>query len=260
MSNALVLENLRAKIVGNDTEILKGVNLTIRKGEIHALMGPNGAGKSTLGATLMGHNAYAVTSGSINWEDNDLTSLTTDERAKAGLFLAMQYPIELPGVTMYNFLRAAYNALHPVKEGEKQIGAVMFHKKILDLLDFLELDSSFSQRYLNDGFSGGEKKRCEVLQMILLQPRMVIMDETDSGLDIDALKIVAKGVNKLRGDNFGALIITHYQRLLDYIKPDFVHVLMDGRIVRSGGPELALELEARGYDWLRAEVAAEAVA
>ncbi len=253
MSNSLTINNLHAKIAGTETEILKGVNLTIRQGEIHALMGPNGAGKSTLSTTIMGHPTYEITSGSLDWLGQDLTAMTTDERARAGIFLAFQYPIELAGVTMFNFLRASYNALHPVAEGEKQVGAVMFHKRILDGLSFLELDSSFSQRYLNDGFSGGEKKRCEMLQMLMLKPKLAIMDETDSGLDIDALKIVAKGVNQLRGPDFGALVITHYQRLLDYIKPDFVHVLMDGRIVRSGGPELAMELEERGYDWLRAE-------
>ncbi len=253
MTNVLQIENLHAKIAGTDTGILKGVNLTVKQGEIHALMGPNGAGKSTLSSTIMGHSTYEITSGKITWQGNDLTAMTTDERARAGLFLAFQYPIELPGVTMFNFLRASYSALHPVPEGGKPMGAVMFHKKIIDGLNFLELDSSFSQRYLNDGFSGGEKKRCEMLQMNILQPKMAIMDETDSGLDIDALKIVAKGVNLLRSPDFGALVITHYQRLLDYIKPDFVHVLMDGRIVRTGGPELAQELEKRGYDWLRVE-------
>ncbi|MDK9698536.1 MAG: Fe-S cluster assembly ATPase SufC [bacterium] len=253
MNRELQLQGLRVKIANTETEILKGVDLTIRQGEIHAMMGPNGAGKSTLGATLLGHPNYEITAGSIHWQGTDVAEMSTDERARAGLFLAFQYPVELPGVSMFNFLRTSYNAMHPPAEGQKPLGAVMFHKKILDGLDYLEMDQAFSQRYLNDGFSGGEKKRCEVLQMMMLKPKMAILDETDSGLDIDALKIVAKGVNSLRSEEFGALVITHYQRLLDYIKPDYVHVLMQGRIVRSGGPELAFELEERGYDWLREE-------
>lgn len=254
MAKELHLNNLRVRIAGTDTEILKGLSLRVKQGEIHALMGPNGAGKSTLGATIMGHPNYELTDGSIFWDGKNLSDLKTDERARAGIFLAFQYPIELPGVTLYNFMRASYNSMYPPAEGQKPIGAVMFHKMLMDALNELEIDSSFTQRYLNDGYSGGEKKRCEVMQMQILKPQMAILDETDSGLDIDALKVVANGVNKLRGNTFGALVITHYQRLLDYLKPDFVHVLMNGRIVRSGGPELAHELEKRGYDWLREEV------
>lgn len=254
MAKELRIEDLHVRIAGTDTEILKGFTLQVKQGEIHALMGPNGAGKSTLGLTIMGHPNYEVTQGRLEWDGKNLLEMKTDERARAGLFLAFQYPVELPGVTLYNFLRSSYNAIHPPAEGEKPIGAVMFHKMVIDALQMLEMDASFTQRYLNDGFSGGEKKRCEVVQMQILKPQMAILDETDSGLDIDALKIVANGVNRLRGENFGALVITHYQRLLDYLQPDFVHVLINGRIALSGGRELALELEKRGYDWVREEV------
>lgn len=259
MSNELVVKNLQATIA--DKQILKGVNLTIRPGTIHAIMGPNGSGKSTLAYTLMGHPSYEVTGGEVWYRDQNILELEADERARLGLFLAFQYPVSIPGVTVANFLRSAINALR-AEEGrdpkETAIPMQQFRKDIRQNMNELGIDEAFARRYLNEGFSGGEKKRVEILQMAMLKPHMAIMDETDSGLDIDALKVVSQGVNTLAGQNpdMGVLVITHYQRLLNYIKPDVVSVMMDGRIVREGGPELALELEEKGYDWIREEVGA----
>ncbi len=257
MSNDLVIKDLRARI--DDKEILKGVNLTVRGGTIHAIMGPNGSGKSTLANIIAGHPGYEVTGGEIWYRDQNILELEPDERSKLGLFLAFQYPVAVPGVTVANFLRAAINA-HRAEEGkdpkETAIPVAEFRKQLREGMKILEMDESFARRYLNEGFSGGEKKRLEILQMTMLKPSMAVMDETDSGLDIDALRIVADGVNRLAGPHMAALVITHYQRLLNYIKPQFVSVMMDGRIVRDGGPELALELEEKGYDWLREELAA----
>lgn len=248
----LEIKDLRVSIEGN--EILKGVTLTVRGGEVHAIMGPNGSGKSTLANTLMGHPRYVIDDGEVLMDGEDILEMEPDERARKGLFLAFQYPVEIPGVTVANFLRAAYNAVHG---DTKPLSVLEFHQLLKQRMAELEMDEEFAGRYLNEGFSGGEKKRHEILQMALLQPRIAIMDETDSGLDIDALKIVAEGVNRerrQRGDQLGVLVITHYQRILDYLKPDYVHIMMDGRIVRSGGPELARELEEKGYDWLRSEI------
>lgn len=259
MSNELVVKNLQATIA--DKQILKGVNLTIRPGTIHAIMGPNGSGKSTLAYTLMGHPSYEVTGGEVWYRDQNILELEADERARLGLFLAFQYPVSIPGVTVANFLRSAINALR-AEEGrdpkETAIPMQQFRKDIRQNMNELGIDEAFARRYLNEGFSGGEKKRVEILQMAMLKPHMAIMDETDSGLDIDALKVVSQGVNTLADQNpdMGVLVITHYQRLLNYIKPDVVSVMMDGRIVREGGPELALELEEKGYDWIREEVGA----
>jgi Fe-S cluster assembly ATP-binding protein len=243
----LEIRNLHVAI--DEREILQGLDLAVRGGEVHALMGPNGTGKSTLAATLMGHPRYTVTAGDVLINGESILELAPDERARAGLFLAMQYPAEVPGVSNANFLRTALNARRgtpmPVLE---------FHRKLQEKMRLLNIDPSFAERYLNEGFSGGEKKRNEILQLAVLEPAIAVLDEIDSGLDIDAVKIVAESVNALLGPEMGVLIITHYQRILNYIRPDFVHVLMGGRIVRSGGPELALELEERGYDWLRAEV------
>lgn len=236
----------------NDREILKGVNLTVRQGEVHALMGPNGTGKSTLAYTLMGHPNYEVTKGEVWFKDRNILELEPDERSHLGIFLAFQYPVAIPGVSVANFLRAALNARR--KNGDpddKGIPIPEFRKHIKQVMDMLKMDHSFAGRYLNDGFSGGEKKRAEVLQMAMLKPEIAIMDETDSGLDIDALRIVSEGVNALRGPDLGVLVITHYQRILNYIKPEFVHIMMDGRIVESGGADLALQLEEHGYDWLK---------
>jgi Fe-S cluster assembly ATP-binding protein len=259
MSNDLVIKDLQARI--DDKEILRGVNLTVRGGTIHAIMGPNGSGKSTLANIIAGHPGYEVTGGEIWYQDQNILELDADERSKLGLFLAFQYPVAVPGVTVANFLRAAINA-HRAEEGKdpKQtaIPVAEFRKQLREGMKVLEMDEGFARRYLNEGFSGGEKKRLEILQMTMLKPSMAIMDETDSGLDIDALRIVAEGVNRLAGPAMGALVITHYQRLLNYIKPQFVSVMMDGRIVRDGGPELALELEEKGYDWLREELAGAA--
>ncbi len=259
MSNDLIVKDLRASI--GDKEILRGVNLTVRGGTIHAIMGPNGSGKSTLANIIAGHPAYEVTGGEIWYKDQNILELEPDERSKLGLFLAFQYPVAVPGVTVANFLRAAINA-HRAEEGKDPkataIPVAEFRKQLREGMKLLEMDESFARRYLNEGFSGGEKKRLEILQMTMLKPSMAVMDETDSGLDIDALRIVADGVNRLAGPNMGALVITHYQRLLNYIKPNFVSVMMDGRIVREGGPELALELEEKGYDWLREELAGAA--
>jgi Fe-S cluster assembly ATP-binding protein len=236
----------------NDREILKGVNLLVRQGEVHALMGPNGTGKSTLAYTLMGHPNYEVTKGEVWFKGRNILELEADERAHLGLFLAFQYPIAIPGVSVANFLRAALNAKRKYVDPEdKGIPIPEFRKQLKQVMDILKMDHSFAGRYLNDGFSGGEKKRAEVLQMAMLKPEIAIMDETDSGLDIDALRIVSEGVNTLRGPELGVLVITHYQRILNYIKPDHVHIMMDGRIVESGGADLALQLEEHGYDWLK---------
>ena len=258
MNSDLVIKDLRVNV--EDKEILKGVNLTIKAGTIHAIMGPNGSGKSTLAYTLMGHPGYTVTGGEVWYQGQNVLELEADERSKLGLFLAFQYPVAIPGVTVANFLRAAINA-HRAEEGKDpkttSIPVAQFRKELREKMATLEVDESFVRRYLNEGFSGGEKKRIEILQMAMLKPTMAIMDETDSGLDIDALKIVSQGVNTLYGEQpeMGVLVITHYQRLLNYIKPQFVSVLMDGRVVREGGPDLALELEEKGYDWIREEVA-----
>jgi len=244
---SLIVEDLRVSI--DEKPILKGVNLEVKPGEIHAIMGPNGAGKTTLGFSLMGHPRYQVTGGSVKFGDEDLLSMDVSERARAGLFLAFQYPFEVSGVTVSNFLRQAVSAVR----GE-EVSVWDFQEQLAEKMQLLEMDESFASRYLNEGFSGGEKKRNEMLQMTLLNPKIAILDETDSGLDIDALKVVAKAVNSLRGPDFSAIIITHYHRILDHIKPDIVHVMMDGRIVKTGGPELALEIEKKGYDWIKAEV------
>ncbi|WP_448337014.1 Fe-S cluster assembly ATPase SufC [Chloroflexus aurantiacus] len=255
MSNDLIIKDLYARI--GDKEILRGVNLTVRQGTVHAIMGPNGSGKSTLSYIIAGHPSYEVTGGEIWYKGHNLLELEPDERSRLGVFLAFQYPVAVPGVTVANFLRSAINA-HRAEEGKDPkataIPAAEFRKLLREGLNLLDMDESFARRYLNDGFSGGEKKRLEILQMMLLKPTMAVLDETDSGLDIDALRIVANGVNRLAGPHMGVLVITHYQRLLNYIKPDVVSVMMDGRIVREGGPELALELEEKGYDWLREEL------
>ena len=243
---SLTIENLHATVGG--TPILKGLNLEIPAGEVHAIMGPNGSGKSTLSKIIAGHEDYVVTDGKVLLDGVDIAELEVDERSRAGIFLAFQYPAEVPGVSNANFLRAALQARMP--DGE-EIDAVAFYKSMYAKMDGLEMDRKFTKRAVNEGFSGGEKKRNEILQMMMLDPRYALLDETDSGLDIDALKVVAKGVNSMRSPQRGFLVITHYQRLLDYIKPDVVHVMSDGQIVKSGGPELALELEANGYDFLK---------
>jgi len=246
----LVINNLKVSI--EDKEILKGVNLTIKQSEVHAIMGPNGTGKSTLAYTLMGHPSYIVTDGHVTFKNKDLLAMPTDERSRSGLFLAFQYPVSIPGVTMANFLRTAVNARRKAENSEdKGISIPEFRKLLLEKMKLLKVDPAFAGRYLNEGFSGGEKKRAEVLQMAVLQPEIAILDETDSGLDIDALKIVSEGVNILKAQNVGVLLITHYQRMLNYIKPDFVHIMLGGTIVESGGPELALHLEEHGYEWVR---------
>ncbi len=249
----LVIRNLRVGI--GDKEILKGVNLTLPQGEIHAIMGPNGTGKSTLAYTLMGHPAYEVLEGEVLYKGENILELSPDERSQKGIFLAFQYPVAIPGVTVANFLRTAVNARRRAENPEdKGIAIPEFRKLLKSKMDMLKVDSAFAGRYLNDGFSGGEKKRAEILQMAVLQPEIAILDETDSGLDIDALRIVSEGVNALRSPELGVLVITHYQRILNYIKPDVVHVMMDGRIVETGGPDLALHLEEHGYDWVREKV------
>lgn len=248
----LVIEGLRASI--DNKEILKGVDLTVRGGEVHAVMGPNGTGKSTLAAVIMGHPRYQVTAGSITLNGENVLEMEVDERARAGLFLAMQYPAEIPGITNADFLRSAINA----RRGEgNEISLIKFVRQMEARMKELNIDPEFMHRYLNEGFSGGEKKRNEILQLMMLEPAIAILDEIDSGLDIDALKVVAAGVNSMRAPERGFLIITHYQRLLNYIKPDFVHVMMQGRIVKSGGPELAERLEAEGYDWIKEELGIE---
>ncbi|MGB0143381.1 MAG: Fe-S cluster assembly ATPase SufC [Akkermansiaceae bacterium] len=243
---SLIIENLHASVEG--TPILKGLNLEIPAGEVHAIMGPNGSGKSTLSKVIAGHEDYEVTDGRVLLDGVDIADLEVDERSRAGIFLAFQYPAEVPGVSNANFLRAALQARMP--EGE-EIDAVAFYKQMYTKMDELEMDRKFTSRAVNEGFSGGEKKRNEILQMMMLDPRYCLLDETDSGLDIDALKVVAKGVNSMRSVNRGFLVITHYQRLLDYIKPDYVHVMADGQIVKSGDADLALELEESGYDFLK---------
>ncbi len=247
----LEITSLQARVEGK--AILKGIDLTVRPGEVHAIMGPNGSGKSTLAGVLAGREEYEVTGGAVRYLAQDLLELAPEERARAGLLLAFQYPVEIPGVSNVYFLKAALNALRKHR-GEGELDAVEFLALVRGQLKTVQMDESFLRRSVNEGFSGGEKKRNEILQMALLEPRLAILDETDSGLDIDALKIVADGVNGLRSPERSFLVITHYQRLLDYIVPDFVHVLMNGRIVRSGGRELALELEEKGYGWLEAEV------
>ncbi|MCP8617735.1 Fe-S cluster assembly ATPase SufC [Salirhabdus salicampi] len=246
------IKDLHVEIEGK--EILKGVNLTVTGGEFHAVMGPNGTGKSTLASAIMGHPKYEITQGSVTIDGKDVLEMEVDERAQAGLFLAMQYPSEIPGITNSDFLRSSINALRG--EGN-EIPLMQFIKEMDSAMDYLEIDKNMAQRYLNEGFSGGEKKRNEILQLMLLKPAIAILDEIDSGLDIDALKVVSKGINKLRSEDFGCLMITHYQRLLDYITPDKVHVMMQGRIVKSGGPELAERLEAEGYDWIKQELGIE---
>jgi Fe-S cluster assembly ATP-binding protein len=246
----LVIRNLHVNIQGK--EILKGVNLTVYTGEVHAIMGPNGTGKSTLSYTIMGHPSYEVTEGEILFKGENILKMEPDERSRKGLFLAFQYPVAIPGVTLANFLRTAVNIRRKaVNPEDKGIPIPEFRKMLREKMETLKMDSSFAGRYLNDGFSGGEKKRAEVLQLAALQPDIAILDETDSGLDIDALRIVSEGVNALRGPNLGVLVITHYQRILNYIKPDFVHIMLGGRIVESGGADLALRLEQEGYDWAR---------
>jgi Fe-S cluster assembly ATP-binding protein len=247
---SLNIQDLHATIPGR--EILKGFTLEVKPGEVHAIMGPNGSGKSTLSKVLCGHEDYEVTKGTVTLDGQDLLAMEVDERSRAGLFLAFQYPFEIPGVSNANFIRAALQARLP--KGE-DLDAVAFYKQLYARMDQLEISRSFTARSVNEGFSGGEKKRNEILQLMMLEPRYSVLDETDSGLDIDAMKIVANGVNAMRSPERGFLVITHYQRLLDYIKPDIVHVMVDGRIAHSGGPELALELEAKGYDWAKEELA-----
>jgi Fe-S cluster assembly ATP-binding protein len=242
----LKIENLQVEIDGS--EIIKGLNLEVGQGEIHAIMGPNGSGKSTLANVLMGHPRYEVTEGSVTFFGQDVFELEPDERAKLGMFLAFQYPSEVPGVSVANFLRTAVNSVR-----EKELSVMEMYKLLQEKMRIMQMDPKFAERYLNEGFSGGEKKRNEILQMLMLEPKLAIMDETDSGLDIDALQVVARGVNEIRGPEFSAVVITHYQRILRYIEPDHVHVMLDGRIVTSGGKELALELEDKGYEWVRQE-------
>jgi Fe-S cluster assembly ATP-binding protein len=250
--STLAIKDLHVEIEGK--EILKGVNLEVKTGEFHAIMGPNGTGKSTLSSAIMGHPKYEVTKGSITLDGQDVLEMEVDERARAGLFLAMQYPSEISGVTNADFLRSAINA----RRGEgNEISLMKFIRQMDEKMEFLEMDSNMAQRYLNEGFSGGEKKRNEILQLMMIQPKFAILDEIDSGLDIDALKIVAKGINSMRSSEFGCIMITHYQRLLNYITPDYVHVMMQGRIVKSGGPELAKQLEENGYDWIKKELGIE---
>ncbi len=252
MSASLEIKNLNVNI--GDKRIIKDFNLSIPKGEVHAIMGPNGTGKSTLAKALAGHPDYEIVSGDALVDGESLLDLEVDERSRSGLFLAFQYPMEIPGVSIANFIRAARNARLP--DGE-ELNAPAFYKELYEKMDMLKIDRKFTSRSVNEGFSGGEKKRCEILQMAMLNPRYAILDETDSGLDIDALKVVSDGVNALRGPGLGALVITHYQRLLNYIVPDQVHVMYDGRIVKSGDKDLALELESKGYDWIK-EIADDA--
>jgi len=250
MPSVLEIRNLHVSV--EDKPILKGLNLTVRQGETHALMGPNGTGKSTLAYTLMGHPSYVVTEGEVIFKGINLLELKTDARSRMGLFLAFQYPVAIPGVSVANFLRTAINtrrrALNPADKG---ITIPEFRKLLRSKMEMLKMSPDFAGRYLNDGFSGGEKKRAEVLQMAVLEPEIAVLDETDSGLDIDALRIVASGVEALAGPQLGVLVITHYQRILNYIKPEFVHIMLDGRVVETGGPDLAQHLEEKGYDWVR---------
>jgi Fe-S cluster assembly ATP-binding protein len=247
----LKIENLRVEIDGN--EIVKGLDLEVGRGEVHAIMGPNGSGKSTLANVLMGHPRYDVTEGSVTFEGEDVLELEPDERAKMGMFLAFQYPSEVPGVSVANFLRTAVNSVR-----EEELSPMEMYKLLQEKMAVMRMDPKFAERYLNEGFSGGEKKRNEILQLLMLEPRLAILDETDSGLDIDALQVVARGVNEMRGPDFSAVLITHYQRILRYIEPDHVHVMLDGRLVTSGGKGLAEELEEKGYDWVRQEFGAGA--
>lgn len=250
MPSALQIRDLHVAIDGK--EILKGVDLTVHQGETHALMGPNGTGKSTLAYTLMGHPGYEVTRGEVLFHGQNLLELEPDERARAGLFLAFQYPVAIPGVSVANFLRAAINARRrAANPDDKGISVPEFRKLLKAKMDMLKMQHEFAGRYLNEGFSGGEKKRAEILQLATLEPEIAVLDETDSGLDIDALRVVASGVNALAGPSLGVLIITHYQRILNYIKPDHVHIMLGGRVVESGGADLALHLEEHGYDWIR---------
>lgn len=250
MDHLLEIRNLHARVEEGEAEILKGVDLVVEAGQVHALMGPNGSGKSTLAKVIAGHPGYEVTEGEILYRGRDILELEPDERSRAGIFLAFQYPAEIPGVSIANFLRTALNAR--LDEGE-ELDVFEFQARLTEKMKLLEVDESFATRYVNDGFSGGEKKRNEIFQMALLEPKLAILDETDSGLDIDALRVVADGVNALRSPERSMIVVTHYQRLLDYIQPDHVHVLAKGRIIRSGGKELALELEEKGYGWIDAE-------
>lgn len=249
MENTLLdIKNLHAEIDGK--EILKGINLTVKAGEVHAIMGPNGSGKSTLSSVLVGHPAFKVTEGSVLYKGKELLDMAPEDRSRDGIFLSFQYPVEIPGVSMVNFMRAAVNA-HREYQGEEPVSATDFLKMMREKRELVEMDSKLASRSVNEGFSGGEKKRNEIFQMAMLNPMLSILDETDSGLDIDALRIVANGVNKLKTKENATIVITHYQRLLDFIKPDIVHVLYKGRIVKTAGPELALELEKKGYDWIK---------
>ena len=250
MTTVLEIRNLHVSVA--DKQILNGVNLTVKQGEVHALMGPNGTGKSTLAYALMGHPHYTVTAGQVIFKGADLLELKPDERARLGLFLAFQYPVAIPGVSVANFLRTSINARRRAANAEdKGMPIPEFRKLLKSKMELLKVSPDFAGRYLNEGFSGGEKKRAEILQMATLEPEIAVLDETDSGLDIDALRVVADGVNALMGPKMGALVITHYQRLLNYIKPQFVHIMLGGKIVESGGPDLALHLEEKGYDWVR---------
>jgi Fe-S cluster assembly ATP-binding protein len=255
MTSSLSIKDLRVSV--EDKPILKGLNLEINQGEIHAIMGPNGSGKSTMAYALAGHPKYEVEGGEVWMDGINLLELAPDERAKMGLFLAFQYPTSIPGISMANFLRSAVNAVKGQGNGNgsKGIPIVQFRKMLTEKMDLLKIDKSFARRYLNEGFSGGEKKRAEILQMAMLEPKFVILDETDSGLDIDALRVVSEGINALVGPDRGFIVITHYQRILNYIKPDFVHVMYDGQIIESGGPDLATQLEEKGYDYLVGEMA-----
>ncbi|MDE4084035.1 Fe-S cluster assembly ATPase SufC [Planococcus maritimus] len=250
--STLVIKDLHVEIEGK--QILKGVNITINTSEIHAIMGPNGTGKSTLASAIMGHPKYEVTQGTIELDGEDVLAMEVDERARAGLFLAMQYPSEISGVTNADFMRSAMNAR---REEGNEVSLMKFIRELDSKMETLAMDQDMAQRYLNEGFSGGEKKRNEILQMMMIKPTFAVLDEIDSGLDIDALKVVSEGINQMKGENFGCLIITHYQRLLNYITPDHVHVMMQGRVVKSGGPELAHKLEAEGYDWIKTELGIE---
>jgi Fe-S cluster assembly ATP-binding protein len=249
----LSIKNLQANI--GDKQILKGLNLEVRAGEVHAIMGPNGSGKSTLASVLAGREDYEVTGGQVQFQGKDLLELVPEERAREGIFLAFQYPIEIPGVSTTNFLKTAVNEIRKAR-GQEPLDAVQFLTRMKEKMKLVDINQALLSRSLNEGFSGGEKKRNEIFQMAMLEPRLAILDETDSGLDIDALRIVAEGVNKLRTKDNATIVVTHYQRLLDYIIPDFVHVLYQGRIVKSGPKELALELEEKGYDWIKDEVSA----
>jgi Fe-S cluster assembly ATP-binding protein len=254
-TNGATLEITDLRVTVENKEILRGVDLIVRQGEVHALMGPNGSGKSTLAGVVMGRPGYAITGGDVRYRGESVLRLTPDRRAQLGLFLAFQYPVEVPGVSVVNFLRSAYNAVkNPEGDESKKVSALGFRKLLKEKMALVGVDDDMVRRYVNQGFSGGEKKRMETLQLAVLDPQIAILDETDSGLDIDALKAVAGGINELRGPGLGLLLITHYQRILEYVTPDHVHVLMGGRVVRSGGPELARELEAKGYEGLRSEL------